>query len=335
MNKITSRFLILALFIAGVNFMAAAITIKPSSNYKTQAVKCSEFSAVCTNTSIDIIYNVGKTKVEVYAPDNVLPYIEIAVCEDELRVNYKGDMTFIGQHKTHVLITAPAVTRFKTNSSGDIKIKDDISLKGKDIELLVNSAGDIEARNIEGRNVTLRTNSAGDIKTESIKANQIKLLCNSAGNIETDVLTAKTDVTVNANSAGDVKTPTIVAGDDVKIHANSAGDIKVDAVLSEKLGLYANSAGDIKVNDVKSTTVTVATNSAGNITVSGICATASMVSNLTGNIKAGDLRAKTVSATVNSLGDISCQALESIQIRKYGHGKVTYTGNPTNVDTNK
>lgn len=331
MNKNTLRPLILMAFIVNLAFIASGRTIKPSSTYKTKTVNCSEIEAICTNTSIDIVYCVGNQKVEIYAPDNILPYIEVVVQNKELRVNYKENMTFEGSHKTKVTVTAPAVTRFKSNSSGGIIIKDNITLKDKDIELMINSAGDISALNIEGKDVMFRTNSAGDIKTGNVNANQIKLICNSAGNIETGNLIAQNNIMVNTNSAGDIKVPKIVAGLDAQIHANSAGDIKVDTILSDKTLITANSAGDIKTSNVKSNIVSATTNSAGSITISGICEKASLSCNMTGYIKAGELQAKIVAAITTSLGNISCNALETITITKRGSGDIIYTGNPTNV----
>ena len=168
----------------------------------------------------------GPRDIEIYAPDNLMPYIQVAIKGSELIVSYKENMNIHGSHKSHIKISAPDVNKFTTASAGDIDIKSPIRLNNQTVEMRVLSAGDITAKAIEASEIRLQTNSAGDIETGSLKAENVFLMVNSAGDIETENVTARNKASVSVNSAGDVDVPEIVAGGMVSLSTNSAGDIK-------------------------------------------------------------------------------------------------------------
>lgn len=322
--------IILTLVLAMVAGAAAfGATVNPSNKYRIRKVTSKEFDAVRTNTAIDIVYTVGPTDIEIYAPDNLLPYIQVTLKGTEIIVSYKEDMHINGKHKSEVRISAPAVKRFTTGSAGNITINSNISLKNEELELIVLSAGDIKARNLEAQSVLLRTNSAGDIETGSIKADNVSLIANSAGDIETDNITAKKEAKLICNSAGDIEAGEVYAGSIIKTVTNSAGDIEIPVASAPDISVSANSSGDIEIKNAKATNVSAATNSAGNIKISGICSEASLSSGSTGSILARNLKASNVTASARSVGNIECHALKSLSAVRTGTGKIRYAGNPS------
>ena len=137
---------------------AQGADVTPSNRYITRKVNSGAFTAIRTNTSLDIVYTVGPRDIEIYAPDNLMPYIQVAIKGSELIVSYKENMNIHGSHKSHIKISAPDVNKFTTASAGDIDIKSPIRLNNQTVEMRVLSAGDITAKAIEASEIRLQTN---------------------------------------------------------------------------------------------------------------------------------------------------------------------------------
>lgn len=324
----------LSLVICGLTLQAAKIT--PSKNYITRKVKVGSFNAVQTSTSIDIYYYpaFGQPSVEIYAPDNLMPYIDVTVKGSELVVKYKENMTIQGKHKSFVKVSAPAVAKFTTSSSGNINIRSSIKLSNKDVEFNILSAGDINAENIDAPNIKLRTNSSGNINTGLLRADNVNLLVNSAGDISTKAVTARSQARLISNSAGDIEVTELVAGQTTALISNSAGEIEVASLSTPSVSINANSSGDVIVKSLEADNVQASSSSAGDVEIAGICATATLSAKSSGDVDAKKMKAKDVRATVNSSGDISCFALNSLTATRSGGGEIRYAGNPTNVVIN-
>ena len=294
---------------------ALAANVRPNNNYVVREVPTGDFDALRTSTSLDIVYTTGPRKVEIYAPDNLIGYIQVTVAGKELRVNYKENMNIQGKHKSCILVSAPAVRRFTTTSSGDIEIKSPISLKNDKIELHTTSAGDIEALSIKAKEVALRVSSAGDITTQDILA---------------DV------VSISTNSSGDIEVKEVVAGKEAKAHTSSAGDIHIGEISAPAVSLCSSSSGDI-LTVVKADNTDVAATSSGDVTVSGICSVAKLTSASSGNIDARKLKAAVVNVAATSSGDIYCWALKQINGFCSGQGSIRYkkTSAAINITANR
>ncbi len=288
--KLSLKYILLPAILLCITATATAATIVPSSKYVSRKVNSGDFSAVCTNTAIDIIYTVGPRSIEIYAPDNLINYIKVSQSGSEIRVNYSENMTINGNHKSYVKISAPAVSRFTTGSAGKITIDSPLTLKGNTVELNVNSAGNIKAKTIDAQTVSLKTNSAGNIETGSLKADEIRLINNSVGNITTGNIIAEQSAKVIANSAGNITLPEIVAGNQVSVNANSVGKVDVSAMSATKVEFHTNSAGNVNVDKVEATSVTATSNSVGNVTVNGICRDAELTTRSSGKIDASGLK---------------------------------------------
>ncbi len=302
-------FILLIMAFAGAAGALAA-TVRPSDKYVTREVKTGDFDALRTITSLDIVYTVGPRKVEIYAPDNLIEYIDVEVHGKELNVKYKENMNIRGKHKSYVKVSAPAVKSFTTTSSGDIEIKSPISLKNEFIALNTTSAGDIEALSINAKGVAMGISSAGDIEAQDILA---------------DV------VDISIISSGDIEIKEVVAGTEVKATTNSAGDIKIGEISAPTVSLYSNSAGDIRTV-VKADKANIATSSSGDITVSGICSTANLASASSGNVDARELKAAVVNVHAASSGDIYCWALKKLVGCCIGSGAVRYKKTSAAID---
>lgn len=322
---------LLAIFLLAAGLSASAVDITPSSKYVTRKVTSGPFDAVRTNTSINIIYTQGPQDITIYAPENLMKYVKVAIKGKEIVVSYTEQMTIRGKANVQVRISGPEVAKFTTASAGDIDIKSDLVRKGKEVKLNVLSAGDIKARKIEAETVTLTTSSAGDIETGDIKADNVNITANSAGDIETGKVLARRQASVRTNSAGDIEMPQIIAGDKLSITTNSAGDIEIDEASADNVSVSANSAGSIQVKKCNSTNLSASCNSSGSVEIAGITDNASYLSSSVGDVKAKGMKANNVSASVRSVGNIDCYALKSLSAAVYANGMVRYVGKPTNI----
>ncbi len=315
--------------------VAGAATITPSKTYITQTLRIGSFTALRTNTAIDIEYTVGPQSVKLYAPDNLINYIKVSLSGGELQVSYKENMNIKGSHKSKLIVSAPKVLTFTVASAGDIKIKSNIKQTGNTVSLNTLSAGDIEAMNIEAKEVTCTTSSAGDIELSDLTATTVKLYANSAGDIKVRTLKARKDAHCYANSAGDISITTLYAGEEADIYANSAGDVKVQKLSAPDVSANTNSAGDVRISDIEANEVTAGSLSTGTVTVSGITDKATLISSSTGDVKASGLKALSVNATVHSSGTITCYPIQVLEGVCYSrNGEIRYAHKP-NTRTKK
>ncbi len=204
----------------------------PSDKYVTRVVTCPDFNKLVTNTSIDIEYTVDFKSVKLYAPDNLIDYMQVTSTGKTLSVAWKnnGDLLISGRWTAKMIVSAPAgsVNGFVTNSSGDIEIKS-------------NLAGAV--------NYSFITNSSGDIKLGAVDASKadVKLITNSSGDVSATSVTG-CNVTLGSNSSGDVSVTSVKASKAASMLANSSGDVKVGLkVLSSSISVVSMSSGDVKV----------------------------------------------------------------------------------------
>lgn len=320
------------LILAMAAIVAGAATITPSKTYITQTLRIGSFTALRTNTAIDIEYTVGPQSVKLFAPDNLINYIKVSLSGGELQVSYKENMNIKGSHKSKLIVSAPDVVKFTAASAGDIKIKSNIKQKKSDVSLNILSAGDIEGLNIEAGTVSCITNSAGDIDLVDITANNVKLTANSAGDIKVRTLKARKKAQCYANSAGDINITTLYAGEEAGVYANSAGDVKVQKLSAPNVSANANSVGDVRVSDIEAAEVSVESLSTGTVTVSGIADKATLVSGSSGDVKASGLKALSVYATVHSSGSITCYPIQSLEGVCYSrNGEIRYANKPNTI----
>lgn len=322
---------ILAIFILASGLCASALDITPSSKYVTRKVTSGPFNAVRTNTAIDLIYTNGPQDITIYAPDNLMKYIKVSIKGKEIVVSYSENLSIKGKVNVQARISSPDVVQFTSGSSGDIIIKSNLERKGKEVQLIALSAGDIKASKIDAETVTLRTNSAGDIKTGDIKADYVNITTNSAGDIETGNIAAREKAEIKTNSAGDIELEQVYVGDKLSIAANSAGEIEIDDASAENITIHANSSGSIEIDKCKSTNLSAYCNSVGDVEIAGICENASLSTNSSGNIKARNLKATNITATVRSIGNVECHPLKSLTGNSPGNGKIRYAGKPSTI----
>lgn len=226
---------------------ATAWAIVPGKNYVTKKVNVGSFNAISTGSSVDVIYtqSSGSRSVEIYAPDNLVDYIDVRVEGGVLKVGFKSprhNFSINGKHKKEVRVTAPAVTRLEASSSGDIILKNGLHTDGK-VTFKASSSGDVTGGSVTCDNFAAIANSSGDVVLEKVTCNNFRADAGSSGDVSVKNLTAA-HVSATAESSGDV----ILSGtcENASFYASSSGDVKAKGLKAVNVTATASSSGDVE-----------------------------------------------------------------------------------------
>ena len=231
--------------------MAVAETIKPSKNYVTKKVEVKSFEGISAATSINVLYTQtsGSQDIEIYAPDNLMEYVKVAVENGVLKVKFESKknphngININGKHETEVRVSAPAVHTFRASSSGDVILKNGLQTTGQ-VTMKSSSSGDIVLGTVECKSLEADASSSGDVNIKDLKAEIVE---------------------ADASSSGDV----ILSGEcrSANLSASSSGDINAKHLKADKVVAGASSAGDVTCHAVES--LTASTSSSGNVNYKG------------------------------------------------------------------
>lgn len=242
MRKLVSSLMAVAFLLVSTT----ACGIVPSKNYITKKVNVGSFNAISTGSSVDVIYtqSSGAQSVEIYAPDNVIDYIDVRVEGGVLKVGMKStnkNLSISGKHKKEVRVSAPAVNSLKATSSGDIVIKNGLKTSGK---------------------VTLKATSSGDLTGGTVVCDDLVTVANSSGDVVLEKVTC-TNFSGDASSSGDVVVKSLTATN-VSADASSSGDVSLSGTC-ENASFTASSSGDVIAKGLKAVNVTASASSSGDV----------------------------------------------------------------------
>lgn len=237
----------------------------PSKEYITQKVSVDAFDAIEAHAAIKVVYTQVSThqSIEVYAPDNMMEYIEVKVENNTLVASLKlPKMGFVikGDYIAEVRVTAPAVRKVTASSASEIILErglrnpNPVSLESssaaqiksgkitsQEVSLLATSSGSITVKNVHSQGFKAESNSAGNINILEMSSEVVEAEANSAGKVELKGNCMR--ATLTASSAGNLNAGELTAGH-VTADASSAGNVFCHA--NESLKANASSAGNVK-----------------------------------------------------------------------------------------
>ncbi|MCI5579972.1 MAG: DUF2807 domain-containing protein [Phocaeicola plebeius] len=294
------------------------VVVRPSSHYTTKRISLTDIEAITTSSSVDVVYHpsAGAPYAEIYAPDNVVPYIQVEQKGHQLNVGIQhpdgNRLSIEGKCRYEVRVYAPEVTSFTSGSSGDILIQENIQTE-KPIRLSANSSGNIKASSITCGLADLCSQSSGDILVENLRCTSGEFKSSSSGDCYIHSL----------NSLGNVSVST-----------GSSGDCKVDEMACEgNLSISSSSSGDCKIDNLRCTgDVDASTSSSADIYLSGTCRNASLSASSAGSVYAKDLKAVDVKASATSAGCVECQASGTLTPHASSGGEIRYKGEPQHIN---
>lgn len=239
---------LISALLMGMTLSACVVSqdaIVPSENYITQKVKVEASDGISTSTAIDVVYTqADQTDIEIYAPDNLMPFVKLVNDGGMLKVFFESDepgngINIRGKHHTKVNISAPAVHTLHTSSSGDIVLVNGLKTNGL-VSVESSSAGEIEGSGISCEELVIEASSAGDIELKNVVCNTLQVEASSAGDVSLSGTCRMAKL--EASSAGEIDADDLKA-DTVKAEASSSGDVSCYAV--ESLEASTSSAGNV------------------------------------------------------------------------------------------
>ena len=174
------------------------------------------FTAISSSVDADIIFTQGQTyKVEINAQQNIIDRMKSEVCNGELRFYYPGKFD-IGRHDPiTIYITAPGVTAFTMNGSGDLR------------------SNEIEAGN---RSVRLQTNGSGSMYFSAIKAASVDANVVGSGEV---MVAAGSTITENCDISGSGK---------IDLNGLPADNASASISGSGNISVWANKTLDVHIS---------------------------------------------------------------------------------------
>ena len=284
--KTRMNILTLACALTCFSCIGTAHTIQPSKNYQTKRQDIGAIQAVATSSSIDIVYHQtsGSPYAEIYAADNVMPYVVLDESDGELTAYYKPDVSLRGENRCRIDVYAPSVSRFTTKASGDISVPKGLHSDGKiqfcsyasgdiecpsvqcgDFKAETCASGEIDVQQVNCRKLQAGTNASGDLTIKEATCRQASLSVNASGDCTVSRLQCQTTLQGSVNASGDLT----VAGTCPKavFRSNASGDLEADHLKADEVDAEVNGSGDLSC--YASGSLTARTYSSGSINYAG------------------------------------------------------------------
>lgn len=268
-------------------------TVEASAKMIEKQLKTGSFHRIEMSGPAQVVYTQagGACSLRVSTPDNLLPYITVAVKGNCLELGLGGlaqntSIRFKENQKITFYITAPNLQ-----------------------EVTLNGTGDFISKKLNTDNFELSLNGTGDFKTDVMRCRDFNAML--AG-------------------TGDIKIP-LLKGNVFSATLGGTGDIKIKQAQLAEFSLNCGGTGDTEINRLSTDKVRAIIGGTGNITLAGTAGEAEYIIGGCGDITARNLECQQVSANISGSGDITCTATYSIQAATRGTGDITYWGNPEKV----
>ena len=144
-------------------------------------------------------------------------------------------------------------------------------------------------------------------------------------------ITAKSLSGLSNSGSGSIKLDGNLTGN-AELKTSGSGNVTA-AVNASDLQISVSGSGSI-TSSVNANQLTAAVSGSGALSLNGTVKNADIKVSGSGHIRANDLKADAVEASLSGSGNIHILANKSINARVSGSGRLIYTGNPTNVNSN-
>lgn len=270
-----------------VSLFSSSKTITASKHYVSKSISLKDFNALETVGSLNVEYKHGnQPHAELYMPDNVLQYIDLAVSGKKLTLSLKNkvNVRWGNNSKAKIVVYAPSVN--------------DLSLIGSG-SLLVNEP-------LRENKLKLRLTGSGDIKIRNAKANTVDAVLTGSGDFNILALDIAQKANLNISGSGDFDVAKLKA-QNLTLSTAGSGDFNVASIVTDQLAASVAGSGDMNLKGVANTASYSVTGS-GNIDAGGL--------------KVRDLNAGATGSgeiTCYATGQTNFQALHTSSIRNLAH----------------
>lgn len=166
----------------------------------TKSFDLSNFTGITVNGSSDLTITQGENYVvSVKANEEVFDYLDYEVVDGTLVLKNKDAVQIVAK-TFEVSVTLPCLEKLLVNGAADAEIHNYTS--DKDMDVLVNGAGDFEVSSIKVPSLTFTVNGAGDIDASNLNVENLTVSVNGAGDVD---LSGKAHTAnLSVSGAGDI-----------------------------------------------------------------------------------------------------------------------------------
>lgn len=222
--------------------LAAAFAIS-NAVAATKQSDLSGFVAIELNSSANVEITIGSEySISMTGAQESIDRMELDIKGDTLEIRDRGKFRLFSRGslgEVQIAITMPDIEEIKIKSSGDVEINGvdndkikfeidssgDIYVAGKseNLNIEINSSGDIELDEFTANAVFVEINSSGDVEFDGGQCNKMQIEVYSSGDVDAREFICK-EVTVDVSSSGNSR---VYASDLVTVDADSSGKIDV------------------------------------------------------------------------------------------------------------
>ena len=262
--KFGMNILALACAMTCFSCMGTAHTIQPSKNYQTERRTLGNIQEVSTLSSIDVVYHQtsGQPYAEIYASDNVMPYVVLKESKGALSVYYQDGTSIQGENRCRVDVYAPSVNRFMTMASGDIAIPKGLRTEGG-ICFQTNASGDIECPTVQCGSFEANINASGDVEVQEVNYRKLQARINASGDMKINKAVCR-DAALAVNASGDFILSNLQCQETLEGTVNGSGDMLVSGRCLKAV-LRDNASGDLDAGSLKAEEVDAAVHGSGDL----------------------------------------------------------------------
>ena len=244
MKKLSLITLLIAL-VVGIVAVEARTLIQPSKKIVTKSYKVSNFDELKVRSVYDVEYEQtsGNTwSVEITAPDNIMPYVEVRRSGSCLILALKKDLSTRGDYKLKAKIKAPALVDIELSGASSFKTGK-INLAGRELEIDATGASEFDFKAIVASKFDVDLSGASTLKVGSVSATDINVDAAGASNVDMRGVSTS-DTSLQASGASDID----IAGktESLIVKASGASKVQTDALRTASGKLEARGASDIK-----------------------------------------------------------------------------------------
>jgi hypothetical protein len=185
----------------------------------------------------------NKSKIEIIAPANIIPHIQLVVSKGELVVKHKDNVNLrLRDRDVTVKVWGPKVDRLQVEGSGDIDLMGAVT--AGNLVLGVKGSGSIESdRSILATTLSLGVTGSGDVSLQKVDANSLQCAVTGSGDIEIDRAIVDA-VEVGVTGTGDVDINGQAASATYAI--SGTGEIDAEEMKVKKVEASVTGTGSVK-----------------------------------------------------------------------------------------
>jgi hypothetical protein len=217
------------------------IIITGNNEITEESRQLPNFDQVYSAGSFNIFYNHGdSSNVRIECESNLLPYIETAVFNKKLNVQFASHINISTHRDINIYVTSPAVEKLHLAGSGNV-VAD--SLTGNNVEIMLSGSGNIYS-NFYGRYLESSVSGSGKIEIYG-ECDTLETSVSGSGSIDLEAPNCLyTKVDISGSGKADLEGSSEIADFEII----GSGKIKAYEFPVKKSTVIVAGSGSVQVN---------------------------------------------------------------------------------------